>query len=61
MNPRPKPASLRIKNPAYRPAFERLEAALAANTRSRLDDIRRIDRLRLAVFGSLPETAKPLK
>lgn len=39
----------------YRQAFDRLDAALAENTRSRSDDIRKIDRLRLAVFGCLPD------
>jgi hypothetical protein len=41
------------KNPVYRQAFERLDAALAENSRS--DDFRKIDLLRLKVFGCLPE------
>jgi hypothetical protein len=47
-----------VRNFVYDPAFERLDRALAENTRSRSDDIRKIDRLRLAVFGCLPETAE---
>ncbi len=44
-----------IRHPAYRSAFERLDAALANNSRSRSNDIEKIDRLRLAVFGCLPD------
>ena len=43
-----------LRQPAYRPAFERLDAALAENTRSRSNDAEKIDRLRRAVFGCLP-------
>jgi len=50
-----------VRNPAYRPAFERLDTALAQNTRSRSDDIRKIDLMRLALFGCLPETVEPPK
>ena len=50
-----------VRNPAYRPAFERLDATLAENTWSRADDIRKIDRARLALFGCLPETVEPPK
>ena len=38
----------------YDEAFARLDAALAKNTRSRVNDIGKIDRLRRAVFGELP-------
>jgi hypothetical protein len=50
-----------VPHPAYRSAFEKLDAALAENTRSRSDDIGKIDRLRLAVFGCLPETVESQK
>ncbi len=43
-----------VRNAAYLQAFARLDAALAENTRSRLNDIEKIDRLRRAVFGELP-------
>ncbi len=45
-----------VRYAAYLPAFARLDAALAKNTRSRSNYIEKIDRLRLAVFGCLPET-----
>jgi hypothetical protein len=45
-----------VRNAVYGQAFERLDQALAKNTRSRSHDIEKIDRLRLAVFGCLPET-----
>jgi hypothetical protein len=44
-----------VRNAAYVQAFARMDAALAENTRSRSNDIEKIDRLRLAVFGCLPE------
>lgn len=50
-----------VRHPAYRSAFEKLDAALAENARSRADDIEKIDRLRLAVFGCLPETVESQK
>ena len=51
-----------VRNAAYGQAFARLDAALAENTRSRSDDIEKIDRLRLAVFGCLPDTVEiPIK
>jgi hypothetical protein len=40
---------------AYVPAFAKLNAALAKNRRSKLSDVERINRLRRAVFGVLPE------
>jgi len=42
MNRRQKPFQPRIKNPAYRPAFERLDAGLEENTRPDPDKIRRM-------------------
>jgi hypothetical protein len=47
-----------VPHPAYRSAFEKLDAALAENTWSRSDDIGKIGRLRLAVFGCLPDSVK---
>ena len=44
-----------VRNLVYDQAFARLDAALAKNTRSRVNDIEKIDRLRRAVFGELPE------
>jgi len=38
-----------IRNPAYRQAFENLDIALSKNTPS--NDIEKINRLRIAVFG----------
>ncbi len=55
MNRRQKPIPPRIKNPAYRPAFARLDAALAKSLRSQAEDIGDIHRRRLAIFGCLPE------
>jgi hypothetical protein len=57
MNRRQKTPPLRTQNPAYRPAFERLDEALSKNTRpSNEDIIERIDLLRLKVFGCAPGT-----
>jgi hypothetical protein len=42
-----------VRNPTYGQAFAHLDAALAKNTRS--NDIEKIDRLRRALFGELPE------
>jgi hypothetical protein len=51
-----------VRNAAYLQAFARLDAALAKNARSRSNDIEKIDRLRLAVFGCLPDTVEiPIK
>jgi DNA-directed RNA polymerase subunit F len=47
-----------VGNTAYLQAFARLDAALAKNARSRMSDIEKIDRLRLAVFGCLPDPVK---
>jgi len=44
---------LNVRNPTYRQVFARLDAALAKNTHS--NDIEKIDRLRRALFGELPE------
>ena len=42
-----------VRNPTYGQAFAHLDAALAKNTHS--NDIEKIDRLRRALFGELPE------
>jgi hypothetical protein len=46
-----KNARPRLRNNAYVNAFASLDAALAENTRARSNDLEKIDRLRLAVFG----------
>ena len=51
MNRHQKPPPARLKNPAYRPAFERLDAALAENTPCNI--IERIQLLRVALFGDV--------
>jgi hypothetical protein len=51
MNSRQKPPPLRPKNPAYRQAFERLDAALEKNTT--LDNYEKIRRMRLALFADV--------
>ena len=56
MNRRQKPFQPRIKNPAYRPAFERLDAALAENTPG--NNIEKIRRLRIAMFGDVDALEK---
>jgi hypothetical protein len=56
MNRRQKPFQPRIKNPAYRPAFERLDAALAENTPC--NNIEKIRRLRIAMFGDVDTLEK---
>ena len=56
MNRRQKSLQHRFKDPPYRQAFERLEKALAENTRS--NDIEKIDRLRLTLFGCAPGTVE---
>ena len=45
----------KVRNGVHDQAFARLDAALAANSRSRSNDIDKINRLRRAVFGELPE------
>jgi hypothetical protein len=57
MSRRQKTPQLRIKNPAYRQAFERLDIALSKNSSS--NDIEKIDTLRRLVFGELPEDKLP--
>jgi len=42
-----------VRNPTYGQAFARLDATLAKNIRS--NGIEKIDRLRRALFGELPE------
>jgi len=61
MNGRKKLPTTQTKTPAYRQAFARLDAALGENKRSRSNELEKINRLRLAVFGSLTESAKILK
>jgi len=56
MNRRPKPASMRIKNPAYRPAFERLDAALEENTT--YDNREKIRLMREAMFADVDRLQK---
>ena len=56
MNRRQKPFQPRIKNPAYRPAFERLDAALAENRPC--NNIEKIRRLRIAMFGDVDALEK---
>jgi len=53
MNRFQKKLNLNVRNPTYGQAFAHLDAALAKNTRS--NDIEKINRLRRAVFGELPE------
>ena len=47
---------LRIKNPAYRPAFERLDAALEENTPC--DNREKIRLMRLAMFADVDALEK---
>jgi hypothetical protein len=54
MNRRQKPPLHRLKNPAYRQAFERLDAALEENTPC--NNIEKIQMLRLKLFGCVPGT-----
>jgi hypothetical protein len=51
MNRRQKPIPPRIKNSAYRPAIERLDAALAENTLS--DNYEKIRLMRVALFADV--------
>ena len=53
MNRFQKKLNLNVRNPTYGQAFAHLDAALAKNTHS--NDIEKIDRLRRALFGELPE------
>jgi hypothetical protein len=56
MNRRQKPFQPRIKNPAYRPAFERLDAALEGNTPC--DNREKIRLMRLALFADVDALEK---
>ena len=51
MNHRKKSPPLRLKNPAYRQAFERLDTALAENMPC--NNYEKIQLLRLALFGDV--------
>jgi hypothetical protein len=51
MNRHQKPSLSRLKNPAYRQAFERLDAALDENTQS--DYSEKTELLGMAMFGDL--------
>lgn len=51
MNRHPKSPPPRLKNPAYRQAFERLDAALEKNTPH--DNSHKIRLLRMAMFGDV--------
>ena len=51
MNRHQKPLQQRHKNPAYRSTFERLDAALAENTRS--DNYQKIRLMRLGMFADV--------
>ncbi|HTB83364.1 MAG TPA: hypothetical protein VK742_06895 [Candidatus Sulfotelmatobacter sp.] len=56
MNRRPKKPQPRNKNPAYRPVFERLDAALEENTPH--ENSHKIRLLRLAMFGDVDALQK---
>ena len=56
MNHNQKPPQLRIQNPAYRQAFERLDAALEKNTVH--DNTRRIRLMRRIYFKDVDELEK---
>jgi len=56
MNRRQKPPQRRTQALAYRPAFERLDAALEENTPS--DNSERIRLMRLAMFADVDELKK---
>jgi hypothetical protein len=51
MNRHQKPSLSRLKNPTYRQAFERLDAALEENTQS--DYSEKTELLGMAMFGDL--------
>jgi hypothetical protein len=51
MNRRPKPPQHRCQSPAYRQAFERLDAALEENTPS--NNYEKIRLMRLALFADV--------
>jgi hypothetical protein len=55
MNRFQKKLNLNVRNPTYRQVFARLDAFLAKKARNALSDVEKIDRLRRAVFGELPE------
>ena len=57
MNRRQQSPSYPLKNPAYRPAFERLDAALEQNTPS--DNSEKIELLGRHMFGDLWHEQKP--
>lgn len=44
-----------IRNPAFRPAFERLDAALAKNTRSNISEHEKTRLWLLKMFGRSPK------
>ena len=56
MNRRQKLLQLRLHNPAYRQAFERLDAVLEENTPS--DNSHKIRLMRQALFASVDELEK---
>jgi hypothetical protein len=56
MNRHQKSHPKRNKNPAYRPAFERLDSALEENTRS--DNYEKIRLMRLAMFADVDALEK---
>lgn len=56
MNRRQKPSQRRPQNPAYRPAFERLDEALAENTQS--DNSEMIRLLRQTAFADVDALQK---
>jgi hypothetical protein len=56
MNRRKQSSQMRVKLPAYRQAFERLDAALAENTPC--NNIEKIRRLRIAMFGDVDALEK---
>jgi hypothetical protein len=56
MNRHQKPLPHRIKSPAYRQAFERLDAALEENTP--FDNTEKIRLMRKALFASVDELEK---
>jgi hypothetical protein len=56
MNRQHKQPYLKVRSPAYRQAFERLDAALEENTQS--DNTEKIRRMRQAYFASVDELEK---
>jgi hypothetical protein len=53
MNRHQKQPHLKVRNPAYRQAFQRIEAALKRTSEGRENE--KIDWARRALFGALPE------